>query len=177
MTGQAVAQIDFHPAMGMRWEITHSGADTAGEMFRALNWLDPNMPGPPAHVHPGQEESFEVLEGTLDVCVDGEWRQVPAGETATVAPGVPHTLRNSTSETVKVATTIKPAGTTEAFFEDMIRLVEQGKIKRLPPKEPRSAIYAAMLFTSYPEWIRAVGAPGVVFKALARVGKMLRFTI
>ncbi|HEX6388756.1 MAG TPA: cupin domain-containing protein [Solirubrobacteraceae bacterium] len=177
MTERAGREIDFHPGMGMRWEITHSSAETSGEMFRAMNWLDPRMPGPPLHVHPGQEESFEVFEGTLDVFVDGSWRQVRPGETATVAPGAPHTLRNATDEPVKVATTIKPAGTTEAFFDDMARLVEEGKIKRLPPKEPRSAIYAAMLFARYPEWIRATGAPGLVFRALAGLGKALRFEV
>jgi hypothetical protein len=59
----------------------------------------------------------------------------------------------------------------------MIRLIEEGKVKRLPPKEPRSAIYAAMLFAGYPDWIRAIGAPGLVFSTLARIGKALRFTI
>jgi hypothetical protein len=59
----------------------------------------------------------------------------------------------------------------------MIRLIEEGKVKRLPPKEPRSAIYAAMLFTSYSDWIRATGAPGLVFATLARIGDALRFTI
>jgi mannose-6-phosphate isomerase-like protein (cupin superfamily) len=163
--------------MAMRWEITHSSAETSGEMFRSMNWLDPRMPGPPPHVHPDQEESFEVFEGRLDVFAAGRWTQVRAGETATVAPGQPHTLRNSTDETVKVATAIRPAGTSEAFFRDMIRLIEDGKIKRLPPKEPRSAIYAAMLFAGYPEWIRAIGAPGRVFASLARIGHALRFKL
>jgi mannose-6-phosphate isomerase-like protein (cupin superfamily) len=163
--------------MGMRWEITHSSEETCGEMFRCMNWLDPRMPGPPPHVHPGQEESFEVFEGTLDVFVDGKWTQLHAGETATVPAGVPHTLRNATDETVKVATAIKPAGRSEAFFRDMIRLIEEGKVKRLPPKEPRSAIYAAILFAGYPDWIRAIGAPGLIFANLARIGKALRFTI
>jgi hypothetical protein len=55
-----------------------------------------------------------------------------------------------------VATAIKPAGTSEAFFRDMIRLIEEGKVKRLPPKGPRSAIYAAMPFAGDPAWIRAI---------------------
>jgi mannose-6-phosphate isomerase-like protein (cupin superfamily) len=177
VTDHAGRQIDFHPAMGMRWEITHSSEETSGEMFRCMNWLDVRMPGPPPHVHPGQEESFEVFEGTLDVFIEGKWTQLRAGETASVPPGVPHTLRNATDETVKVATAIKPAGTSEAFFRDMIRLIDEGKVKRLPPKEPRSAIYAAMLFAGYPDWIRVTGAPGLVFATLARIGKVLRFTI
>lgn len=177
MTRAGGRQIDFHPAMGMRWEVTHGSAQTSGEMFRSMNWLDAGMPGPPPHVHPDQEESFEVFEGTLDVCVDGTWSQVRAGETKTVPPGVPHTLRNSSDQTVKVATAIRPAGTAEAFFDDMVRLVEDGKIKALPPKEPRSAIYAAMLFAGYPDWIRATGAPGGVFKVLAGFGRILRFKV
>jgi glyoxylate utilization-related uncharacterized protein len=128
-------------------------------------------------VHPSQEESFEVVEGTLDVFLDGEWSPVRAGETATVPPGVAHTLRNATDEPVKVVTTVKPAGTTEAFFDDMLRLIREGKIKRLPPKEPRSAIYAAMLFDKYPDWIRTTKPPNGVFKAIARLGRTLRFRL
>ena len=29
--------LDFHPGMGMRWEITRSTEDTAGELFEATN--------------------------------------------------------------------------------------------------------------------------------------------
>src|SRR6185503_6985232 len=75
-------RLDFHPGMGMRWEVTRSTADTAGDLFEATNWLDPHMPGPPVHVHPTAEESYEIIEGALEVCVDGEWRTVRAGETA-----------------------------------------------------------------------------------------------
>jgi hypothetical protein len=64
-------QIDFHPGMEMRWEITRSTEDTAGELFESKNWLDPQMPGPPVHVHPTQEESFAVIEGVLDCSSTG----------------------------------------------------------------------------------------------------------
>jgi hypothetical protein len=59
----------------------------------------------------------------------------------------------------------------------MHRLIHEGKIKRLPPKEPRSAIYAAMLFGKYPEEIRTTKPPNGVFKALALVGRALRFKL
>ena len=59
----------------------------------------------------------------------------------------------------------------------MNRPIHEGKIRRLPPKEPRSAIYAAMLFVSYPDVIRATGPLGGVFKALALLGKTLRFKL
>jgi len=59
----------------------------------------------------------------------------------------------------------------------MHRLIHEGKIKRLPPKDPRSAIYAAMLFGRYADEIRTVKPPNGVFKALAFVGRTLRFKL
>ena len=64
-------QLDFHPAMGMRWEITRSTEDTSGELFESTHWYDAREPGPLVHVHPNTEDSFEVIEGVLEVCVDG----------------------------------------------------------------------------------------------------------
>ena len=136
-------RLDFHPGMEMRWEITRSTADTAGESFEATNWLGPKMGGPPVHVHPTAEESYQVIEGALDICVDGQWRTLQF----------------------------------ESFFREMQSLIEQGKIKRLPPKEPRSAIYVAMLFGKYPNEIRVVKPPSALSKALARLGRALGFKL
>lgn len=175
--GTTGRQLDFRPGLEMQWEITRSTADTGGELFEATNWLDAQMAGPPLHVHPTAEESYEVIEGTLDVCLDGEWRTVRAGETAIAPAGVPHTLRNATTEQVRLVNIHRPALEFESFFREMHSLIQQGKIKRLPPKEPRSAIYAAMLFAKYPNEIRVTKPPNAVFKALALVGRALRFKL
>ena len=127
-------RLDFHPGIEMRWEITRSTADTGGELFEATNWLDARMTGPPVHVHPTAEESYEVIEGALDVFVDGEWRTLRAGETATAPAGVPHTLRNATAEPVRLVNIHRPALQFESFFRQMHALIHQGKIKRLPPR-------------------------------------------
>ncbi len=71
----------------------------------------------------------------------------------------------------------QPAGRSEAFVRDMHRLIHEGKIKRLPPKDPRSAIYAAMLIAAYPDEIRIVKPPNGVFTTLAGLGKALRFRL
>jgi hypothetical protein len=55
----------------MRDCISRKKADTAGELFEATNGLGPELAGPPVHVHPTAEESYEVIEGALDVCVGG----------------------------------------------------------------------------------------------------------
>lgn len=170
-------ELDFHPAMGMRWQITRSTEDTGGEVFESTHWYDAREPGPIVHLHPNTEDTFAVIDGTLDVCIDGKWRSVRAGETATVPAGVSHTFRNATDKTVKVDISMRPAGRSEAFFRDMHTLIQEGKIKRLPPKDPRSAIYAAMLIGEYADEIRAIKPPNGVFEALAVVGKALRFQL
>jgi mannose-6-phosphate isomerase-like protein (cupin superfamily) len=163
--------------MGMRWEIIQTSADSSGAVFESVNWLDPRMPGPPPHIHPTSEESFEVLEGSLDVFKEGAWATLRPGEAATVHSGAPHTLRNDSDEPAKIVTRIRPAGKSEDFFRHMHALIREGKLKRLPPNEPRSAIYAAMLFDRYSDEIRATGALSSVFKALALIGKGLRFKL
>jgi mannose-6-phosphate isomerase-like protein (cupin superfamily) len=169
-------QLDFHPGMGMRWEITRSTEDTSGELFESTNWLDPRMAAPPRHLHPN-EESFEVIEGSLEVWKNGKWTTVRPGETATAPAGTPHTFRNASNEPATIITRFRPAVRSEAFFRHMHKLIQEGKIKRLPPKDPRSAIYASMLISEYSDEWRATGPMGVVMKATALVGKALRFEL
>ncbi len=176
-SGGADRRLDFRPGMRMWWEITRSTQDTSGELFEATNWIEPRMPGPPVHVHPTAEESYEVSEGALEVFMNGEWRPVHAGEKVTVAAGVPHSVRNASDEAARIVNIHKPAQRFESFFRDMHRLIHEGRIKRLPPKDPRSAIYAAMLFGKDPDEIRATKPPNQVFQALALIGRAFRFKL
>ena len=175
--GDADRRLDFHPAMGMRWEITRSTEETSGELFESTNWLDARVPGPPLHVHPNSVESFELIEGSFEVFKDGAWTTLSPGETAIIPAGVPHTFRTAGDQPAKIVTRIQPAGNSEAFFRDIHRLIHSGKVKRLPPNGPRAAIYAAMLYDRYPDEVRPTGALGWVFKALTVVGKTLRFEL
>ena len=72
--------------------IARSTVHTGGELLQTVKWVDAGTGGPPVHVHPSAEESYEVLEGRLDVFIDGRWQTLRAGEKAFVPPGTPHTL-------------------------------------------------------------------------------------
>ncbi len=160
----------------MRWEITRSTEDTARGVVRS-DELDRPAHARPSRARAPDRRGEQVIEGALDVCIDGEWRTVPAGETATVPAGVPHTLRNASAEPVRIVNIHRPAQQFEPFFRGMHSLIQRGKIKRLPPKEPRSAVYVAMLFGKYPNEIRTTKPPNWVFKSLAFVGRALRFKL
>ena len=53
--------------MDMDWEIVRNGEDTDGEVLEANGWFGPRQPSPPVHVHDNAEDSFEIVEGRLDV--------------------------------------------------------------------------------------------------------------
>ncbi len=109
--------------------------------------------------------------------MNGERSPIRAGEKATVPAGVPHSVRNASDEPARIVNIHQPAQRFESFFRETHGLIHEGKIKRLPPKEPRSAIYAAMLFGKYPDEIRTTKPPNGVFKALAFAGRSLRFKL
>jgi hypothetical protein len=54
-------------------------------------------------------------------------------------------------------------------------LIAEGKLKRIPPKDPRSVIYVAMLFREYQDWTRPTGPLNAFMKTLGFSGKVFRF--
>ncbi|WP_354702445.1 hypothetical protein DSM112329_01122 [Paraconexibacter sp. AEG42_29] len=164
---------DWGPGVGMQWETTRSAAETNGALLEGTMWFAPRMAGPPVHVHPAAEETFTVLEGGVEVLLDGTWSPVAVGETSVVPRGAPHSVRNLSDTPAKLVNTHSPAQQMEGFFIDGASLAGAGKITSLPPKNPKSAIYAAMLFTKYPDEIVAVGPKRPLFRALTLIGRTL----
>ena len=82
-----------------------------------------------------------MLAGTLDVQIDGSWRTLKEGESASVPAGHVHRLRNRTNETVRVLDIHIPALDFEDYMLDLHRLTDQRKITSL--RSPRSVIHLA----------------------------------
>ncbi len=167
--------LDFG-ATGMWWEITHSKEDTNGEYFEVLNVIEPGFGGPPLHMHPMAEESYEVIEGFLDVYVNGEWRKLGPGEKAVVPKGMSHTLRNPYRDAVRMINIHRPALDIEHFFRRMHSLVAQGKLT-LPPKNLGAVIRLSMLFTAHENEIKSVVPSQWVMKVLAFIGKVFGYRL
>lgn len=86
-------------------------------VFSAL--LPPRHPGPPAHRHRHERETFTVDAGVLRVRIGRERRLVHPGETVTVPPGVTHAFANASDEPVHLRTVESPAGPLEAQLRAM----------------------------------------------------------
>lgn len=130
--------LDF-VTVGMWWQITQTAQDTQGTCFEVLHVLTPRFGELPIHFHPQAEKSYRVLEGILEMCIDGQWRLVKPGETATVPMGIPHTIRNSQAEAVRLISIYKPALGFERFFRRMHMMLASEKVG-FPPKNVRSVL-------------------------------------
>ncbi len=169
--------LDFRPQQGTVFEYESGPADPKTEPWRLINIVYPGFEGPPVHLHPHASERFEVIEGTLEVFVDGVWSELKESESATVAPLVPHTLRNTGQRPVRYHGAHIPGLGYERFMNRQLALVKAGKVRSFPPGDPGSLIHLAMLGYEHGEDVRIVKPPGWLATALARFGKLLGFEL
>ena len=165
--------LDLGP-LDTKFHIKRTGAETGGSSLE-MEWeLGPKTGGTPVHVHPHATESYEVLEGRLDVYVDGEWRTLQPGDRVTVDAGVPHTFRNASSEVTRVYNVHRPAMRFGEYFHRLDKLANSGVISsaRMTPK---AILHLSILMTSYPGEIRPIRPPLAIMRVLATVGRLLGY--
>ncbi len=126
------------------------------------------------HYHPHQEETYRVLEGTLEVFREGTWHAVQAGESLTVPQGAVHAFRNASSTPATFLNVHRPALAFQEHLETLDRLVRSGKVRGT--KDPRSLIYMSMSAVKHRPDV-AVKPPQVVVNLLAWLGRRLRFML
>lgn len=124
------------------------------------------------HVHPNQEERFEVKSGRLTVRIDGdEWTATP-GTRFAIPSGTPHTVWNQHTEPVHAVVEITPALSIARFLETMYGLAREGRtVKWGLPKPLQLAVIAwafrdELYLAALPRWLQQAGAAG-----LAAVGR------
>lgn len=74
---------------------------------------------PPAHLHPRQDERFEVSEGELSAELDGGVQVLRAGDVLDVPHGTVHRMWNSGATPARASWQVRPALRTEQLFAAM----------------------------------------------------------
>lgn len=119
-----------HPVTGEKIVVRKTARDTGGELYQGDLYVQPKGFVAAEHIHPRQEEHFEVISGTLRGRVAG--KDVFGGEgTKLVVPaGTPHIWWNSGAEELHVRVEFHPALRIESFFETYFSLAQDGKVNR-----------------------------------------------
>ena len=158
---------------GSVYRITCSAADTHGE-FLEMEWeLPPHGWAPKPHIHPGLTEEYEVLEGSLDVLVGDDWRELGAGEAAAVPLGEVHTFRVG-ADAARVRNVHRPALDFEPYLRALCRAANEANLGDL--SGVRALLYIAVLVREYPLHSRAPGhLLNAAVPAVAGLGRLLGF--
>jgi mannose-6-phosphate isomerase-like protein (cupin superfamily) len=152
-----------NPVSGEQITFVETAADTGGELLAIDMTLAPDGHVPGAHVHPEQEERFEVVSGTMEFRMGRKKVVAGPGEVVVVPPGVRHKFRNAGGEEARVLVEVRPALKMEELFESTVALAREGKTNRKGMPRP---VHLALFVGEYEREVRAPFPPPAIVKAL-----------
>ncbi len=105
-----------------------TGEETQGAYFLAEISVAPGG-GTPPHIHHREDESFNLLEGTLTVQVGADTITASPGDFVYLPRGIAHSFKNTGGAIAKARVLVAPAGL-EGFF---VEVFEPARDRSVPP--------------------------------------------
>lgn len=163
-----------NPATGQRLTFLATARDTAGEVFRAEGAFPPGGFAGVEHIHPHQDEHFEVLAGRAAFQVDGRERVLGAGETIDVPAATKHTFRNAGDDEMRVLFEFRPAlDSTERFYELYFAFAQESRVnaKAMPGLLDIATVWPSVsehaVLAKPPAWVQHL-----LFRVLAPIARV-----
>jgi quercetin dioxygenase-like cupin family protein len=165
-----------NPVTGERIVFRQTSQETNGEAVVIETFVQPNGFVAAAHVHPGQEERFEILRGSVGFKVGGKKLVAGPGQRLTVPAGTPHKFWNAGDDEAHFVCEVRPALQFEALLETMFALAADGKTNRKGMPNP---LRLAVIANAHFDTVRLPFPPALVQRiglALGTpVGRMLGY--
>jgi mannose-6-phosphate isomerase-like protein (cupin superfamily) len=155
-------QIIENPVTGERIVFRKTAADTNGEYLEIDLYLAPDGKVAGAHVHPKQEERFEVLAGTMEFRMGLKKIVAGPGETVTVPAGRVHKFKNGGEEEAVVRATVTPALKMEQLLETAAALAEEGRVMKSGMPKP---LDLALFVREYRDEVQGPFPPAFIQRA------------
>ena len=158
-TGQTLE----NPVSGEKITFIQTSADTDGELLEIQLELSPDGAVPGAHIHPEQEERFEVLEGTMQFRMGLKKIVAGPGDVVTVPAGKIHAFKNAGDVTAKVNVQVTPALDMEQLFETTVALAEDGRTTSKGMPKP---LDLALFVRRFQREVKAPFPPAPIVRAM-----------
>ena len=102
--------------------------EVSEELFRFREVALPSTYGPALHVHPLQEERFEVIRGSIEFVMGTQKIVCRPGESVVVPPGIAHTFKNAAEGESEMIGEYRPGlpEHSRRFFEVYFALARAG---------------------------------------------------
>jgi quercetin dioxygenase-like cupin family protein len=112
-------------ATGERVRFLRTAAETGGELLVLEDhWTRPGHVVP-RHIHPGMEERWTVIHGTVAYTVDDVETIAGPGDTVIAPAGVPHSARDAGGGEVLVRIEMRPPLRWEDFVRQLFALANE----------------------------------------------------
>lgn len=128
------------------------------------------------HIHPYQENKFQILSGELTFLIDGKIMKIKKGEEVSIPKNIAHEFWNDGNENALYIQEFFPALKIDQLFETFFALARDGKLN----KKGKPNIFQASLIMLHfqnelrlakPKWL----LQKMVFSILAPIGKLLGY--
>lgn len=112
---------------GMSWNILGQIYVPKSLTERSFSWHATFPPGTfvPPHIHPTQDEYIYMLEGRLDLALDGREAAANPGDLVRLPMGEPHGIFNKSDQPAKCLFWVSPTRNLYALFQGIDAMAEQ----------------------------------------------------
>ena len=152
---------------GERIVFRKTSRETNGAAVVIETFVQPNGFVAAAHVHPSQEERFEVLSGSVGFKIGRQKLVAGPGQRLTVPAGTPHKFWNAGDDVAHFVCEVRPALQFESLLETMFALAEDGKTNRKGMPNP---LRLAVIANAHFDTVRLPFPPALVQRIALALG-------
>jgi quercetin dioxygenase-like cupin family protein len=147
-----------------------TGKDTEGAFTEIICTIPAGQEGPPPHIHPLQDEIFEVIEGKLELSAKGKKNVLEEGQIFNVTAMTAHTFSNPFERETKFRATYKPA-------LNIDYLLVQGFDSLNSQSNPDKPSFQMLvdfdfILKQIHGQYKFAGVPGIIFTIFAAIGRL-----
>ena len=166
----------YNPVTGQDFKFLQTSGDTQGKLLEMESTFNSRTIEPPPHYHPEQEEDFTILEGELQVKINGEKRILKKGDLLHIPAGTIHSMWSEYNGKTIVNWVIRPALNSEYFFETAVGLANSGKTNK---KGMPGILQGSLMALHFHSVFRLAKPPMVIqkilFSILAPIARMFGY--